>query len=51
MDVYTEICRAIDSYQEKMVSLSHQIHDHPEPKFREHFACNLLTKCDSRSGD
>lgn len=43
MDAYTEICRAIDSYQEKVVSLSHEIHEHPEPKFREHFACNLLT--------
>jgi amidohydrolase len=42
MDTYTEICSAIDSYREKVVSLSHQIHEHPELKFREHFACNLL---------
>jgi amidohydrolase len=43
MEAHTEICRAIDSYREKVVSLSHQIHDHPELKFREQFACELLT--------
>jgi amidohydrolase len=42
MEAHSEICRAIDSYQEKVVSLSHEIHEHPEPKFREHFACGLL---------
>ncbi|SRR6266851_44128 len=44
MEVYTEICRAIDSYQEKVTSLSHEIHQHPELKFREHFACDLLAR-------
>jgi amidohydrolase len=44
MEAYTEICRAIDAYQEKMVSLSHEIHEHPELKFREHFACDLLAR-------
>jgi amidohydrolase len=42
MEAYTEICRAIDSYQQKAVSLSHEIHEHPELRFREHFACDLL---------
>jgi amidohydrolase len=44
MDIHTEICRAIDHYQEQVVSLSHAIHQHPELKFREHFACELLTR-------
>jgi amidohydrolase len=44
MEAHTEICRAIDSYREMMVSLSHEIHQHPELKFREHFACDLLTR-------
>src|SRR5215469_15815087 len=43
MEAYTEICRAIDSYREKTISLSHEVHEHPELKFREHFACDLLT--------
>jgi amidohydrolase len=42
MEAYTEICRTIDSYREKVVSLSHEIHEHPELKFREHFACGQL---------
>jgi amidohydrolase len=44
METHAEICRAIDSYQGKVVSLSHEIHEHPELKFREHFACELLTR-------
>src|SRR5689334_17692697 len=44
MEVYTEICRAIDSYRERVVSLSHEIHEHPELKFQEHFACDLLAR-------
>ena len=43
MEAYKEICRAIDSYREKTISLSHEVHEHPELKFREHFACDLLT--------
>jgi amidohydrolase len=42
MEAYTEICRAIDSYQQKAISLSHEIHDHPELRFHERFACDLL---------
>jgi amidohydrolase len=44
MNAYEEICRAIDSRKDEIVHLSHQIHEHPEPKFEEHFACDLLTK-------
>jgi amidohydrolase len=43
MDAHAEICRAIDQYKEKAVSLSHQIHEKPEPKFQEHFAAGLLS--------
>jgi amidohydrolase len=44
MEAFTEICRAIDSYREKVVALSHEIHEHPEPKFQEQFACGLLAR-------
>jgi amidohydrolase len=44
MEPHTEICRAIDSYREKVVALSHEIHEHPELKFREHFACESLAR-------
>jgi amidohydrolase len=43
MDAHAEICRAIDQYKEKAVSLSHQIHERPELKFKEHFAAGLLS--------
>jgi amidohydrolase len=42
-DVHAEICRSIDQYKEKAVSLSHQIHEKPELKFQEHFAAGLLS--------
>jgi amidohydrolase len=44
MEANTEICRAIDAYQEQVMSVSHEIHEHPELKFREHFACELLAR-------
>jgi len=44
VEAYTEICRAIDSYQKRVVSLSHEIHAHPELRFREHFACDLIAR-------
>ncbi len=44
MEAHDEICRAIDSYQPKVVTLSHEIHEHPELKFREYFACDLLMR-------
>ena len=40
MDAHTEICRAMDSYRDKVVSLGHGDPEHPELKFREHFACD-----------
>ena len=43
MDTHAEICRAIDHYKEKAVTISHQIHEKPELKFQEHFAAGLLT--------
>jgi amidohydrolase len=43
MDAHAEICRAIDQYQERAVSISHQIHEKPELKFQEHFAAGLLS--------
>ena len=50
MDPHTEICRAIDDYREKVVALSHEIHEHPEPKFEEHFAADLLTRAATELG-
>jgi amidohydrolase len=44
MHAHEEICRAIDSRKDEIVHLSHQIHERPELKFEEHFACDLLTK-------
>ncbi len=43
MDAHAEICHAIDQYREKAISVSHQIHEHPELKFEERFAARLLT--------
>src|SRR5215469_1350162 len=51
MEAHAEICRAIDSYREKVISLSHEIHEHPELKFREHFACDLLARAIRHLGD
>ncbi|HEY6395425.1 MAG TPA: M20 family metallopeptidase [Candidatus Binataceae bacterium] len=42
MSIHEEICSAIDRYQEKAVRVSHEIHEHPEPKFEERFASGLL---------
>jgi amidohydrolase len=44
MDAHAEIARAIDNYRDKVVALSHEIHEHPELKFQEHFAAGVLTK-------
>src|SRR6516162_10655851 len=44
MEAHNDICRAIDAYQAKVVALSHEIHEHPELRFREHFACELLSR-------
>src|SRR5712692_2166670 len=44
MDAHSEISRAIDSYREIVTGLSHEIHEHPELKFEEHFASELLAR-------
>src|SRR5258708_15177295 len=44
MDEHGEICRAIDDYRERVVAVSHEIHEHPELKFEEHLASDLLTR-------
>jgi amidohydrolase len=44
MDAHGEICRTIDNYRDKVVAISHEIHEHPELKFEEHFAADLLTR-------
>src|SRR5258708_6580699 len=50
MDAHGEICRAIDDYREKVVAVSHEIHEHPELKFEEHFAADLLTRAAKELG-
>jgi hypothetical protein len=44
MEAHLEICGAIDSYREIVTVLSHEIHEHPELKFEEHFASDPLTR-------
>src|SRR5260370_24306952 len=44
MDAHSEISGAIDSYREIVTGLSHEIHEHPELKFEEHFASDLLAR-------
>src|SRR4029077_630191 len=50
MDAHAEIARAIDNYRDKVVALSHEIHEHPELKFQEHFAAGVLTKAAAELG-
>ncbi len=50
MDAHAEIARAIDSYRDKVVALSHEIHERPELKFQEHFAAGLLSKAAAELG-
>ncbi len=50
MNAYGEICRAIDDYREKVVAVSHEIHEHPELKFEEHLAADLLTRAAKELG-
>ncbi|HYK64901.1 MAG TPA: M20 family metallopeptidase [Patescibacteria group bacterium] len=50
MDAHGEIARTIDNYRDKVVALSHEIHEHPELKFQEVFAAGLLTKAASELG-
>src|SRR5260370_33671620 len=50
MDSHGEICRAIDDYRERVVAVSHEIHEHPELKFEEDFAADLLTRAAKELG-
>jgi amidohydrolase len=50
MDAHAEIARAIDNYRDKVVALSHEIHERPELKFQEHFAAGLLSKAATELG-
>lgn len=50
MDAHAEIARAIDNYRDKAVSLSHEIHQHPELRFEEVFAADHLTRAASELG-
>ncbi len=50
MDAHGEIKRAIDSYKEKAVKVSHAIHEHPEPRFEEKFAAAELSKAAEELG-
>ncbi len=43
-DAHSEVCRAIDAYEEPAVRVGHQIHAHPELKFQERFAAEVLTR-------
>jgi amidohydrolase len=44
METHEQICQAIDARKDEIVHLSHAIHEHPELKFEEHFACDLLAQ-------
>ena len=50
MDAHAEICRAIDNYRDNAVALSHEIHQHPELRFQEHFAAAALTRAATELG-
>src|SRR5580693_4465452 len=50
MDAHAEIARAIDNYRDKVVALSHEIHEHPELKFQEVFAAGILTTAATELG-
>src|SRR6266481_401870 len=44
MDAHSEISRAIDCHREIVTGLIHEIHEHPELKFEDHFASDLLAR-------
>jgi amidohydrolase len=50
MDAHGEICRTIDNYRDQVVAISHEIHEHPELRFQEHFAADLLTRAAKELG-
>jgi amidohydrolase len=39
-----QIIHAIDAAAERLIAVSREIHDHPEPRFEEHFAAKTLTQ-------
>ena len=42
MAIHDEICRSIDRFKDQAIGLGRQIHAHPELKFEERFAAELL---------
>jgi len=44
MGTHEQICKAIDARKDEIVHVSHAIHEHPELKFEEHFASDLLAQ-------
>ena len=42
-DLKNDVCRDIDARSADLVSISHQLHEHPETNFEEHFAHKILT--------
>ncbi len=50
METHAEICRAIDAYRDTAITVGHQIHQHPELKFQERFAANLLADAGRKLG-
>ena len=43
-ELKTRACNLIDSNADELVRVSHEIHDHPEQKYEEVFASELLTR-------
>ncbi|HUY19339.1 MAG TPA: amidohydrolase [Candidatus Binataceae bacterium] len=43
MAIHEEICRSIDGFRDRATDLGHQIHAHPELKFEERFAAELIS--------
>ena len=50
MEAHKAICGAIDNFRETAVAVSRSIHARPEPKFKEHFAAEQLSKAASGLG-
>lgn len=43
MEIKKKLCESVDMFQEEILYLSHEIHDHPETGMQEYFACEILT--------
>jgi amidohydrolase len=46
----TQACNLIDKSAETLISVSHDIHDHPEQNYEEVFASELLTRSANNNG-